>query len=481
MVIGIGNHARRIYVPMLWKLSKEMPVNLSVGVELKGSEDRLQEYFEKKGIRLDMIYLDHFDPQQEMPDAIKEQLNQVVKDKNIHGVVIATDPLAHKVNAKWALSQGLHILMDKPISSRPSVVEDEDQAYGITKDYEDLMVDYTALQRRKNTIFSINTQRRFEIGYQKVFELIREVAHRFNAPITSIQATHSDGVWIFPDEIVEQVCHPYSTGYGKCSHSGYHLFDIVWQLYLSGQIATKFPDQGEAMTSFLTPDGLLTDFSQRDYTQYFGDAYNGRKRRTDEELYKTYENYGEIDAFSIIRLLKEKRCICNISVNLLHSSFSRRAWMLPSADLYKGNGRVKHQTYMIQQGPFQCIQIHNYQTSDKHDANNQDDYALGGNNHFDIYVFRNSEMFGPDEKPLQVYNLKDLSAEGTIDFSRIYQETKKEEVIIEFLEFIRGTRKKADILSNITTHEIPVKIMSSVYSSHINYKKGKSPVVGFKI
>jgi hypothetical protein len=481
MIIGIGNHARRIYVPSLHKLSKIYPVNFCAGVEVIHRKADVEEYLSAKNIALPMHYVPMFDGQKKMPATVERQLNEIVRMNHIDGVVISTDPLAHKVYAKWALTQGLNILMDKPISTRDHVVSDVKQANGIVSDFRELYDLYEKNQLKKETIFSVNVQRRYELGYQKVFELINEATKKFNVPVTSIQSMHSDGVWIFPDEIVEQTCHPYNRGYGKCSHSGYHLFDIVWQFYLAGKVENKFPDHGETFTSLLQPDGYLSQINQDDYKQYFGEEYAQRFRRNEKELYPLFQKYGEIDSFSLIRLLKEKRNMCNISINLLHNGFSRRAWATPNKDLYKGNGRIKHQSYHIQQGPFQNIQIHNYQMNDKQDHNTSDEFKLGGNNHFDIYVFRNAAMFGEGTKPLTVYSLKDLDVDNKIDDTRLYHELTKEGVIIEFIQYMLGNVSKKDVKSNLPTHEVPVKIMSSIYKSHIYQNIGKNPISTFSI
>jgi len=46
-------------------------------------------------------------------------------------------------------------------------------------------------------------------------------------------------------------------------------------------------------------------------------------------------------------------------------------------DLYKSNGRVKHEYHNIQQGPFQNIQVHSYQKEDKQEESNELDWLLG--------------------------------------------------------------------------------------------------------
>jgi hypothetical protein len=142
---------------------------------------------------------------------------------------------------------------------------------------------------------------------------------------------------------------------------------------------------------------------------------------------------------------------------------------------------VKHQYYNIQQGPFQCIQIHNFQSNDIHDSNTLDDYKLGGNNHFDIYIFRNAAMFGRGEKALRVLNLKDLDEKSSFQDDKLYNETAKEGVISEFLNFLQGDMDIESMKSNITSHSIPARIMSAIYESNVKLERGGNPLVKFDI
>lgn len=479
IIIGVGPHTQRIYLPTLSKYQEARKIDVKLGVDLNGKKADVKKYLAERNFDLEMLYIDPFDVQQELPKALEEHLTDFVKKHNVHGVVIATEPLVHTAYAKWALKIGLHILMDKPISTRLNVVSDINQARLMWQDYLDLWQKYVELQKSKDTIFSINVQRRYHPGHRKVISLIKEVANRFDAPVTSIQSMHADGQWRLPSEIVTQIYHPYCQGYGKCSHSGYHIFDIAYQYYKAGKRAGKYADTAEVMTSFVQPQGFLTQFNENNYKQYFGEEYKSVQKWSDEELAHIYKGYGEMDAFTLLRLLKDGENICNVSINLLHNSFARRHWMKPGKDLYKGNGRVKHQYHVIQQGSFQCVQIHNYQSSDRHDINTTDDYALGGNNHFDIHVFRNSAMFGESEKPLRTYKLNELNTGSVHTDENLTHETSKELVILEFIDFIQGKIRKKKLTSSIDDHLIPAQIMSAVYRSHIRSRKGESPLVRF--
>ncbi len=482
ILIGLGLHARRTYLPLLLsKLKDTIPVNLKLCIDLKNKEKEIRAYLLENKFNPDIYFVQSFDTQKDIPREIQNYLNSYIKQNVIHGVIITTEPLSHKVYAKWAISQNLHILMDKPITTRENAVSDIVQAKGIYDDYQELRRLYEKKQLEKSTIFSINVQRRYEVGHNKVFQLIKEVADKFNAPVSSIQSSHADGVWILPDEIVTQDYHPYNRGYGKCSHSGYHIIDVVWQYYLAGKVEDKFADSAEITSSFLLPNGLLKQYKKSDYEKYFTGKYHRVNIRNEKELIKLYKNFGEIDAFTIIKCIKDSETICNMSINLLHNSFSRRAWLLPNKDLYKGNGRVKNQYCCIQQGPFQCIQVHNYQSKAEQSQSTIDDYKVGGNNHFDIYVFRNAEMFGKNEVPFKIYSLKDLIGKKDLYTSGLYHESAKELVLREFISFIQGTISKSSLKSNITSHDMPAKILSAMYQSHVHKSFGGSPYIKIKI
>ncbi|MCA9107816.1 MAG: hypothetical protein KDA83_20565, partial [Planctomycetales bacterium] len=84
----------------------------------------------------------------------------------------------------------------------------------------------------------------------------------------------------------------------------------------------------------------------------WGAAYGATCPNSDAALSTEFAHYGEVDVNALITLLADDTVVGHASLNLLHNSFSRRGWLLPAADLYKGNGRVKHEHFRIQVGPF---------------------------------------------------------------------------------------------------------------------------------
>ena len=86
-----------------------------------------------------MLYLDSFDETDGIPDSAKAALDALVKKLDIQGVVISTEPTAHKAYAEWALTSGLNILMDKPITAKKGISVDHTQASGLIDDYDELL------------------------------------------------------------------------------------------------------------------------------------------------------------------------------------------------------------------------------------------------------------------------------------------------------------------------------------------------------
>ncbi|MBP7541950.1 MAG: hypothetical protein KA802_18690, partial [Saprospiraceae bacterium] len=232
-------------------------------------------------------------------------------------------------------------------------------------------------------------------------------------------------------------------------------------------VKTKFADSMEIVSSFVQPNGFIRQLSETDYHALFNDRYDSVKKWSDKQLQETYKCYGEIDLSAIVTLKRDEDIIANLSVNLIHNGFARRTWLKPGEDLYKGNGRVKHEHHNIQQGPFQNIQIHSYQSKDKHGLMENCEDDLGGNNHFDVYVFRNP-LVTDSEDSLKIYKFSEILSEMEKPAqTMLLMESAKYQVVEEFLEYISGYRKKSELSSLIEDHIVPVQIMRGIYRSHI--------------
>jgi hypothetical protein len=476
ILIGCGPHAKRVYLPAIQKMSG---VKVSLVVELESQRPITQRTlvdFEQ----CEIVYTEPF--KEKVPTKLSQAIEEHISKNQVSGVIIATEPMTHKAYSKWALSQGLNILLDKPITTRENVVSDINQAKGILHDYDELLADYQNLQHDKNTVFMVNSQRRFHKGFKFVREKIKEVAAITNCPINFIQAYHSDGQWRFPSEIITQDYHPYCFGYGKASHSGYHIFDTALEFYKASTNPQKQATDFDVYSSFLQPNGFFEQFGKEDYNELFKEDIVHQERWNTDGIYDQCKEFGELDLSSVITLKKKGISIANININLVHNGFAGRTWIKPGEDLYKGNGRIKHESYHIQQGPFQSIQIHAYQGCDKHDLDNGLEDYLGGKNHFDIHIFRNPLISDGKPQP-SVYKLTDIFERPDKNSeSNIMMEQVKFKVVKEFVDFIEGRINKNDVISQIEDHRTSVQIMSGVYCSNILAKKeGTKPIINYQL
>ncbi|MCH7373590.1 hypothetical protein [Aeromonas sp. MR16] len=461
LLIGFGPHSKRIYYPILELSTDDTYLNLCAAVELESSRASVETFLSDKHLRPEMVYVDDNQCQfEKLHDSVVIALNSIVKKYEINGVIIATEPLAHLSYAKWALESGLSILMDKPISSYEGVSTSVAMSKKIAQDYYELNDMY---QRQRathpNLVFSLMAQRRYQTSFNLIKERIDECFKITNCPVTNVQTFHSDGQWRMPTEIVEQHYHPYNQGYGKCSHSGYHYFDIIPYVLESGLGDSKCYDNVDVFSQAVRPADVLEQFNLDDYRHLFGtDIFNKHNKYEKDDLARYFKEYGEIDCNSNIAFKKGKQIITSVSVNLTHNGYSQRNWVTAQGrDLYKGNGRVSHESHIFQQGPFQTIHFHSYKSDES--ANGQD--RVGTKEHLEIYIFRNHKMLGG--KHVEQFNIDDLiSMEGG---RKGLVGKSKAKAFYEFIAGMRGEISAENMRSDFSKHEAGSILISAIYQS----------------
>lgn len=295
LLVGVGPFAMRSYLPRLKSLEDSGRATLVAAIDLEENRLSLECYRQTVCPTTEFVYVAPFTT--EMPESVAFKLTNLVRRLCISCVIISTEPLAHRAYGTWALELGLNIIMDKPISTREWVVSNLDEAKGIADDFHTLIKAYNDLQKRKNTVFLINSHHRYHIGFQEAVERIRDVQNTTGCPVTSIYTAHCDGQWRLPTEIMRLGYHGYNRGYGKVSHSGYHGIDCVYQFLRAGIGRNKHPDRVDIISSFVQPHGAFFQLNEEDYKALFGEeAYDEASGFTPEELHKKTRDFGEIDA-----------------------------------------------------------------------------------------------------------------------------------------------------------------------------------------
>ncbi len=464
LLIGLGPHARRTYLPHLMRLGPEMGARLVAVVELESRRDETAGACWANGVEAELCFVKPFNG--ELPEEVRQRLDAMVAELGINAVIISTEPLVHRAYLAWALERGLHVLVDKPLTTRRNVAHDVEQARGLWHDYCEVLQRYQRLQQRgAETCLLVNSHRRFHPGFAHVMRLIEEIRDETGVGVTNVASEHCDGQWRLPVEIIAQDYHTYNQGYGKLSHSGYHCVDMVNCFMRSGMVSRTRPDWMAATSSFLMPAGFIDQVHRKDYVRYFGNQYETACPMSDGKLKRAMASFGEIDASAMIEFDRCGETVATASIRLHHNGFSRRTWLEPGRDLYKGNGRVRHERHRIDNGPLQTIYIESYQANDKHGHSDEMDFKLGGNNHFDILVFRNTGPSG-SHKPMEVIRLADLPSTAGFDSGLLYNEQVKEACLREFLGFIAGDVGKSELRSSIEDHALTVRMMSMMYEAN---------------
>lgn len=482
LLVGCGYHARRIYVP---HLSGQKIARLSVVVDVISQKEKIESYLKEKGIvDIDLYFTKNDDISDELSAEEIDNLNKLVTKRKIDAVIISTEPLAHFKYAKWALESDLHILMDKPITTEYDISTNEEKAKKIYSDYLFLKKIYQSKLITKNLVFILQAQRRHHGGFLRTRDLILEVAEKTNCPVTSIQSFHSDGQWRFPKEIVEQTYHPYNQGYGKMSHSGYHSLDTATWLAQSSIIdPQKSYDNFELYAQVLRPVDFLSQLTPLDYVALFpeinrNELFSNTQLEEMMNSKKVGSVTGELDAHALIALRHGHRTITNIGSHAIHNGFSQRNWIsVAGRDLYKGNGRVRHESYIIEQGPFQSIIVNSFQSHELFKSEIISN-AVGGEYHYDIHVFRNSTLF-PEYKAYELITMSEINQLVDLKYSRGHQEDARRNCVEEFISAIKNSTPPYQQISNFFEHELSTQLLGAIYRSVAN--DSSSRVINEKI
>ncbi|KAI5467139.1 hypothetical protein BGZ63DRAFT_398742 [Mariannaea sp. PMI_226] len=483
LLIGVGPFAKRIYIPRLKALEASGRAKLVAAVDVFGNEASLRIYGHDSCPTVEWLFVPLFT--RVMPPSVCKSLNGIIKRHQVSCVIISTEPLAHCAYGVWALEAGLNIVMDKPVSTRVGAVKCLEEGRGIAEDFQTLLQKYKALQIHRETCCIINSHRRFHLGFSKTAEIIQDVQDKTGCPVTSIRSVHCDGQWRLPSEIIHQEYHTYNQGYGKVSHSGYHTIDAVYQFLKAGMGPTKAPDRVEVNASCLQPRGFLFQLNEQDYERVFGaKAYKAAAAFSQKELYEKTKDYGEMDAAVQMTFYHGQDAVALVNLDLQHIGFGRRAWLQPGQDLYKGNGRVRHETHEIKSGPFQTVIVNSRQSGDKHDNAAKGDAAtedskLGSQGHFDIELFQNCEMLGTT-KALQVLPLQDLVG-SQLDLKHGYSHAVKHAALDEMITFMEGKKSLHNVRSNLPDHSVTTHIMSAIYMSLARRNRGLDSTISLDV
>lgn len=181
LLVGCGPHAIHTYLPVLRMPAKEYLLHLRAVVELEGQEANTWAAVGSGFGDVDFVFVPALTHTHKLPASLTTKLDKLIDKHAVTGVIIATEPRAHMQYALWAAHKGLHILLDKPISTYTQVVSSPERSRQLRRDFELLLE-----RRNPERAFTINTERRYRHDFRYVFERIEAVARDYSIPIAAM-------------------------------------------------------------------------------------------------------------------------------------------------------------------------------------------------------------------------------------------------------------------------------------------------------
>ena len=255
-------------------------------------------------------------------------------------------------------------------------------------------------------------------------------------------------------------------------------------------------DNVDVVSSFVTSAGWSQQQTATELFNTFGalkdlDGNDSDSTRLDSLQNKIQDEfskskYGEVDASTQLQFNCDNVAVTIATVNLCHNSFSRRDFTYIPTDPYKGMGRVKHEHHIIHQGMYQTIYIRSFQKQPKHDRPSRasEDFAEGGDCHFEIVVYRNVELFEKknpnkykDESVMKQFGKELFVGNKFSNSKKLPVEEAKTRVITEFVDCVNGNFDKNKLKSSLESHANSVGLMSAIYKSHVSRVKKQNPII----
>jgi Oxidoreductase family, NAD-binding Rossmann fold len=447
LIIGFGHHAKRIHFPVIEAVDNAQIVGI---VDIVSEKQLVEEYLEAKNKKVDKLLF------RSANNVNIDTLTKFADKLNTNSVIVSTGPDSHCLYSSWALKQGYSVLMDKPVHAENNSAHNKKSARKIHKEYIRLLKTYEKYKKQYPYLAcEVLSQRRYHPAYKIIKDNIENIYSLSNCPITYYYAFHNDGQWRLPTEISEIDYHGFKDGYGKASHSGYHFYDLLnW--FTSNFREEKNIEYLQTKSWANFPVNYLKQID----SAVLNKTFNENVDKNENDISK----YGEIDVMSTIQLCANDTVITHAQIDLLHSGLSSRSWIdVSGRNLYKGNGRVRHEQHYIAMGPFASILLTSWQSKpfDSEQINNSNIFKPGHEFNLDITICRNSKIVGG--KDVETYTLNDFYDPTLTGYSRGHQEDARRNAIIQFNDLVvNGNNTGA---STLASHLLTSKIMSSVYES----------------
>lgn len=463
ILIGLGPFARKHYFGFFKKHSF-FPKCI---VELESKENFLRRFLHELTIPIPIQLIpDSFRDCNMLPLEVSQKLLKCIKEYKITHAIIATEPKAHFAYLNFFIENGIHVLVEKPLTAIPYCSYSLQAAEKIEEDFE-ILQEKIKKSPVKDIQVILQCQRRYHPVYQFIQNQIEAFVKEFDIPLTYCDIYHCDGMWNMPNEFLYREDHPYKYGYGKLMHSGYHFIDLLVILLKSSfKNCSKKPDFAELYGTGFSPLDFLSVINQNDYSRFFEQCKFDEI--FDDPHTFDFPRFGELDFHSILQLFSGDKTLTTCNINLLQTGFSRRAWTDLPEDSYKSNGRIRHERANLQFGPFLNIQVHSYMSSESKDTNLSRPFEAGQARHFDVMIFRNSKLIGG--KPFERFQYDHFTESCNSSFNELSRSRC-------LRQFLNGESSNSDLRE----HALSIKFLSKALKALCRRNADQIPIEKFDV
>jgi predicted dehydrogenase len=473
LVIGIGPHTETNHLPILAELRGRGRVGQIIGFDISSAACRIERLRHSSGLPTAAYYTSERWTEEPpgvasaLPQPVACHLDDIVRRHRVQAAVIACEPSYHSGYAQWAIRRGLHTLIDKPTAMRAGASLNTVRARAIFGDYQamsDAYRDARAAEPRLTSV--VLCQRRYHPLYRRVWELVEEVAERTGCAVTSMQSFHADGQWRLPHELVDLTYHSCNRGYGKVAHSGYHFIDYLSSTVRAGARQGAF-EEVDIFANVSRPADYLAQLGWPVHDRCFSELPFSDRDVTNR-IFPQVANHGEVDAFISLAFKRGGRVVALGSINLLHNGLSLRERAAANPDLYRGNGRIRHESHIVEQGPFQAIYIRSYRSGD----GGRSLHEVGGYAHLELEVFRNNRLV-PGWRGYERVTIGGDGGEQWCDPQKAARKTAVE----EYMRLANGELPPGSSRSDLRDHALSSALLAGAYESMAARAEGGNPVV----
>ncbi len=310
-------------------------------------------------------------PQAGKPTQVLERrLQQAHEEHHFDAVIVACDPVAHFPYLKWATSQAIHVLCDKPIICVQDAAFNPDRAAEIGLRFEELLREHRA---QPGHLFAVPLRRRANDAFIHAGNLIRDLYDTHHQPLTMGHITVSGGHFRLAEEYALGNAHGYTHGVGALAFSSYHYLDEMtrYLLLAPGPVTTlRLTLQyvrrvGDHLRTSLNPiSGLRGSGGSGGFQDVLGTLL---RRRSETELPAVDLServlLAEMDfGFSIDLLNAQQESLGVLVYSFLSNSYSNRSVGALARDAqdavaYREKGRMSQYVIDLHQGPLQHVRL----------------------------------------------------------------------------------------------------------------------------